>query len=66
MADREVDVSPVLSGAGWRAVAADSSTDAMRRVAELAAEIADLMKQPIGLATLRGLREPDPPPGGTP
>jgi hypothetical protein len=66
MADRDVDVSPVLSGAGWRALAADSSTDAMRRVAELAAQIADLMEQPIGLATLHVLRGSDRPPGETP
>lgn len=66
MADPDVEVSPVLSGATWRVLAADCSTDAMRRVAELAAEIADLMEQPIGLVTLRGPSGSGPPPGETP
>ncbi len=66
MTDRDVEVSPVLSGADWRVLAADCSTDAMRRVAELAAAIADLMEQPIGLATLRGPSGSNPPPGEKP
>jgi hypothetical protein len=50
--DTPTSTSPILTADEWRALAADCEQPDMRRVAELAAEIATLMEQPIGITTL--------------